>query len=135
MSKTLKENVKVIVVDDQFNWRELIRKALGDICNLTMFEAYEGALNALERESFDLAILDIRLVDEDDFNVQGIALLRKLREGSPLSRVVLLSGYVDQIRPKIFDTYKPDAVFEKGLSFSRDAFKDKIKELIENMEK
>jgi len=62
MKKDLLEGKRVIIVDDEPDVLETLEDLLS-MCSLVKASTYEGARDRLERESFDMAILDIMGVD------------------------------------------------------------------------
>ena len=65
---------KILVVDDDKNLLELAKTRLAAAnYGVTVALGQEEALEAVNNESFDLAIVDLRLADED-----GITLMEKL---------------------------------------------------------
>jgi two-component system phosphate regulon response regulator OmpR len=84
---------KLLVVDDDPKLRELLRRYLSE----NQFEvslAPDGASmhRLLQREQFDLIILDLMLPGDD-----GLALLRKLRGQQDRTPVVMLTAKGDEI--------------------------------------
>jgi len=84
---------KLLVVDDDPRLRELLRRYLSE----NQFEvslAPDGASmqRLLQREQFDLIILDLMLPGED-----GLSLLRKLRGQQDRTPVVMLTAKGDEI--------------------------------------
>jgi DNA-binding response OmpR family regulator len=83
---------RILVVDDERFFREAIRDALtraGFACVLA-----EGGAEALERaesEDVGVVVLDIQMP-----GMNGIEVLRRLRETRPLVRVIILSAHTDQ---------------------------------------
>ncbi|HFC96954.1 MAG TPA: sigma-54-dependent Fis family transcriptional regulator [Thermosulfurimonas dismutans] len=83
------EHPTVLLIEDE----EAQRKILGDYLRRKGFrilEAESGAegLRILEREQPELVLLDWRLPDED-----GLRLLPRLRERSPLTAIVMLTAF------------------------------------------
>jgi DNA-binding NtrC family response regulator len=80
---------KILVIDDE----EIVRTS----CNRTLapagFEVHlarngvEG-LKMLEGETFDLVLTDLKMPDVD-----GIEVLRKIKEGWPAMEVIIITGY------------------------------------------
>jgi CheY-like chemotaxis protein len=90
----------VIIVDDQLRWRTIFKTLLGRMgLPLTIFESdsLESASQLLEQESFDLAILDLRLVDEENQNLDGLFLLRNIKKKHPKTKVVLATAYPSKL--------------------------------------
>ena len=83
---------RVLVVDDERFFREAIEEILverGFRCELC--EDGESALERILDEGIGVAVLDIRLP-----GIDGIEVLRKLREARPDVRVIMLSASTDQ---------------------------------------
>ncbi|MBI4611150.1 MAG: sigma-54-dependent Fis family transcriptional regulator [Candidatus Rokubacteria bacterium] len=80
---------RVLVVDDEPNIRESIRRALARIGH-TVDAAPDAqtALARLDRSPVDLVLCDIKLPGTD-----GIELLGKIRESHPETVVVMITGY------------------------------------------
>ena len=99
----MKRPHRVLVVDDQQIWRETLRKALqGHGCLVDLAESTSEALEALEHNFYHLLVVDIRLVDADETNTEGMELLNELsRRGLTGGvEVIMLSAYgtMDQMR-------------------------------------
>ena len=92
---------KVLIVDDQARWRTMFKTLLGKMgLPLTISESnsLESASQLLEEESFDLAILDLRLVDEENQNLDGLVLLRNIKEKCPETKVILTTVYPSKLK-------------------------------------
>jgi two-component system, NtrC family, response regulator GlrR len=80
---------KILVVDDDKNLLELAKTRLAAAnYGVTVALGQEEALQAVNNESFDLAIVDLRLADED-----GITLMEKLHALFPGMPVIILTGH------------------------------------------
>lgn len=120
---------RILIVDDQANWREA-QKILLESEGFDVFEAtnFREAEDALATSSFNVVVLDVRLVDEDTFNVEGLALQNMIRANSPETRIVILTGYPKSVK----DTSDADAFIFKvpqGSTFDTTAYKKLIREL------
>jgi len=62
MEKSLLEGKKVLIVDDEPDILETLEELLSD-CNLQKASTFEEAKALLEKETFDIAVLDIMGVD------------------------------------------------------------------------
>jgi ATP-dependent Lon protease len=82
-------NKSVLIVDDEENLLVLLDRILtkDGFEVKTATNAYQ-ALNLLEREDFNVAILDIKM-----FPIDGIALLAELRKRSPSTQVIMITAY------------------------------------------
>jgi len=121
---------RIMVVDDQENWRELLRILLEKEGFLvTTIESFGECQEALQQAIFDVVILDVRLIDQDTFNVEGLALLHEIRAKSPFTKVVILTGYPDSIKNETgADALLLKVPHEK--TFDGSEFKELVKKLV-----
>jgi len=94
MSDTVK---RILIVDDQDGWLECIAGVLGKIeCSVDFAKTFNEAQTKLKNEHFDLSIIDMRLREQDEYDVQGIDLLQwiyNVRKGQPPA--IILTGHLD----------------------------------------
>lgn len=80
--------IKLLIVDDEEAYRNLLGERFDMIgCTVKTAATGEEALEKMKAESFDVAILDIRMPGMD-----GIELFKKSREYQPLTETVFLTG-------------------------------------------
>ena len=80
---------KILVVDDE----QLIRESLVFILNKENYDVDEAengllALEKIRKESYDVVITDIEMPE-----LKGVELLKKIREVSPQTFVVMITAY------------------------------------------
>jgi len=81
----------VLAVDDEQNIRRLIRNEFTlEGYNVTTARSGEEALSLIEQKQFDVILLDIKLP-----KLNGIDVLRKIKEMSGTSEVIMITGYGD----------------------------------------
>ncbi len=88
----IESDVQVLVVDDERFFREAIAEVLGEQgfeCELC--ETGEAAAALARERRYSVAVLDIRLP-----GIDGIEVLKRLREIQPSLRVIMLSASTDQ---------------------------------------
>ncbi|HVJ80127.1 MAG TPA: sigma-54 dependent transcriptional regulator [Planctomycetia bacterium] len=97
--------LRILFADDERPLRELMRLELPRLGHeTTACEDGRKAISAIEAGSFDVALLDIRMP-----GFTGIDVLRRIKEVSPETEVVLLTGHatvetaVDALRHGAFD--------------------------------
>jgi len=80
---------KILVVDDEASHRMMLRAVLGAE-GYAVTEASDGtdAVTAVEREAFDIILLDIRMT-----NMDGIEAMAEIRKISPLVPVLIMTAY------------------------------------------
>jgi DNA-binding NtrC family response regulator len=84
-----------------------------------------------ENKDLDLAVLDIRLVDMDESNEDGIHLLAEIRKRLSFTRVIMITGYgTMKIQRKAFKQYQAFDFFSKA-QFDSEEFRDAFQEAIE----
>ena len=83
------EKFKVLIVDDELDFLETIVKRLRarDV-DVSGVESGYLALEALDRSSPDVIILDVRMPGMD-----GIETLREIKKRKPLTEVIMLTGH------------------------------------------
>jgi len=80
---------KILIVDDDTVVRLAYERSLsGTNCNVAAVWSGEEALRAMEREPFDLVLLDLRMPGTD-----GISVLRHIKRCWPDSEVIIITGY------------------------------------------
>lgn len=88
---TTGHNQQILVVDDEDELRNLL-------CRMLAAEGYhissatngEEAIDKIQRQSFDLALLDIQMP-----LMNGIQVLKFIKEKSPSTRAIMLTGYAE----------------------------------------
>lgn len=99
--------VRVLVVDDQASFREVVRQALDGVDGFTVVGSLpgsQGLAEAVDRLHPDLVLLDVRMPDGD-----GATAAAALRVSHPRVVVVLMSVFaVEDV---------PDEVLDAGVGF------------------
>jgi len=84
------ENFRVLVVDDEVPFLETLVSRLGKRnIEATGVQSGEEALELMQKKIFDVVILDIRMPGGMD----GIEVLRRIKNIRPLTEVILLTGH------------------------------------------
>ena len=80
---------QVLLIDDEKTFRYFIARHLQDN-GYEVTEAADGqaALQKIEQQSFDVALIDLRLTD-----MNGLEIMRHLKQVSPQTSVIILTGY------------------------------------------
>jgi DNA-binding NtrC family response regulator len=123
----------ILIVDDQQNWRDVLSALLQSQHTVQTASSFEEAKQAIVELTFDVAILDVRLIDQDRFNVEGLNLLKMIKETKPGTGVVILTGYPGSVKKGIVDEYKADKFVFKvpaGRTFDSAGFRSLIQELV-----
>ena len=80
---------QVLVVDDERTFRYFLSLHLKDAgYEVTEAERGQVAIHFIDSKRFDVALIDLRLPD-----IGGLEVLRHLRQVSPQTRVIILTGY------------------------------------------
>jgi len=84
-----KENIRLLLVDDEVGYLEVLRKRLTRR-GLSVSTASSGseAILALRQHQFDVAVLDLKMEDMD-----GIEVLRIFKKMDPDLAVIMLTGH------------------------------------------
>jgi CheY-like chemotaxis protein len=92
-SSNRKTNRRILVVDDNELGSLARRGVLNELGHeVAIATTPEGALELFQKESFDLVVTDYKMPVMD-----GVELIRQIREIRPQMPVVLLSGFTDTL--------------------------------------
>ena len=88
-----KKTAKILVVDDEQGWRDLLTFELGEL-GYEVMTAKDGprGLEILRGGSFDLVITDVRMPGSLD----GIDLVETYRQENPTQKVIFITGYATE---------------------------------------
>jgi CheY-like chemotaxis protein len=105
----------ILVVDDYENWRSFVKSVLEDDGHHVVTAAsHSEAEEKLSIGVFDVVVLDMRLVDDEKYNVQGMALLKMIKAQKPTTGAVILTGYPDPLHEqRALTSYGADAYLHK----------------------
>jgi len=80
---------KVLVVDDEAPVRDLFSDLLKkEKCSAKCVSSGEEALDAIDKEDFDIVLLDIKLI-----GMSGLEALKKIKEVKPDLIVIMITGF------------------------------------------
>lgn len=83
--------IRVLYVDDEPALRMLVQTQLQDEgIDVTTADDGDTALDTLEKERFDLILLDIRMP-----RIDGVSVLKEIRERKLSSRIIMLTAVED----------------------------------------
>lgn len=124
---------KILIVEDYTDWREL----LSGLLQREGYQVKEAATLEQAREyidqtrDLDLAILDIRLVEIDDTNEEGMRLLGEIHKRGGFTRVIMITGHgTMESQRKAFREFHAFDFFRKE-QFDSDDFRETVHEAVE----
>ena len=104
---------RILIVDDQHEIRQVLRAALMTLparIEVTDAPSGEEAMLIISLQSFDLLVIDIRLV-----GLTGLELMQQVKKRNPAIKMILMTGSTDEaLREKVVGA-KPDAFFYKPI--------------------
>jgi signal transduction histidine kinase/CheY-like chemotaxis protein len=93
-----RKSLNVFIVDDDGSWRSNLSEMLEDTGHsVTVADNLHEAINLLSKDRFDLAIVDIRLDENDKDNTDGVKVLEKLASLGGNTKAVITTGHREQI--------------------------------------
>jgi DNA-binding NtrC family response regulator len=99
---------RILVVDDLPDWRKTLGGLLTDEgYAVDVAGSQEDALSLMKEKPFDLAVLDIRLDETDEENVEGLDLGTQIQERWPETGIIFITGYETQ--ETVARAMQPDA--------------------------
>src|SRR5262245_33716098 len=85
------ERLRVLVIDDEAAHAETVSEALESVGYATTVATSGNAgAKALDAEEFDVVLTDLKMADLD-----GLAIVRKVKSEQPDAEVVVITGYGD----------------------------------------
>ncbi len=124
---------KVLIVDDYGDWREMLSGLLErEGHRVETAGTMEAALAYIDKnKDLDLVILDIRLIETEDNNEDGMRLLAETRKRLPFTRVIMVTGYgTMETQRKAFKEFQAFDFFSKA-QFDSDEFRHAFQDAIE----
>lgn len=104
---------KVLIVDDDDDMREVVSQTLGGRgYDVTAFGDGADAIAAARHQSFDLAVVDLKMP-----GTSGAMVIREIKQRQPELPVVVITGSLDPIQEGLNDMfsrvlYKPFRIEE-----------------------
>ncbi len=133
MTETTPTSIRVLLVDDEqdlveFLAQRLLRKGI----TVTATTSGPEALEAVRRQAFDVAVVDLKMPLMD-----GVEVLRRVKEMQPYLEVIMLTGHGSAEsahaagRLDAFRYVMKPCDYEELLALIQEAYKKKRKELFE----
>jgi DNA-binding NtrC family response regulator len=121
-----------LIIDDNASWLRTLSR-LHNEAGYEIFTAvnFNDASKKADKIKPDLIVTDIRLVDEDHANIDGIRLLTNLKNQGKLNKSIVITGYSDPSKREAADKIG-SLYFEKG-SFTRKDFVDTINKIYQEV--
>ncbi|HEY0556955.1 MAG TPA: response regulator, partial [Thermoanaerobaculia bacterium] len=104
----------ILVVDDDPGMRRVIERVLSPAYRLASVAGATEAMRLLERQDFDLALVDVRLKDGD-----GYSLCQAIRARRPETDVILITGSISEPDEKLFRSLEEGAFYFLFKPFDR----------------
>ena len=124
---------KVLVVDDYADWRDMLCGLLEREGHLVeAVDTKDAALAYIQgNKDLDLVILDIRLIEIEEANEDGMRLLAEIRKRLSFTRVIMVTGYgTMETQRKAFKEFQAFDFFPKA-QFDSDEFRQAFQDAIE----
>ncbi len=85
---------KLLIIDDQHDYLNSLAVALKKKFEITLATNYTSALNELQK-GIDIALIDIRLDQNDEKNIDGLKILEWIKMNSPEVSSFIMSSYTE----------------------------------------
>ena len=124
---------KILIVEDFADWRELLSGLLQrEGHEAQAVDTLQEAQDCLEHtKGLDLAILDIRLVETDEGNEDGMHLLAQIRERKDFTKVIMITGHgTMETQRRAFREYQAFDFFRKE-QFNSEEFRQTVREAVD----
>jgi DNA-binding NtrC family response regulator len=124
-----KNNPKILIVDDLVSLQKSISQALRGY-DLTIAGGFDEASKVIENNIFDLAIIDVRLEYENIWNVDGLYLLKQIKEKNKKCGVIIFTGHRESIRDESLEEYESVIILEKDETVNIKLLRDIVMKLL-----
>ena len=124
---------KILIVEDFADWRDLLQGILQREGHQveSVSTAQEARTYLAETSDLDLAILDIRLVETDESNEEGMHLLAEIRRDQPFTCVIMISGHgTMELQRRAFREFHAFDFFRKE-QFASEEFRKSVREAVD----
>ncbi|MBN1661701.1 MAG: response regulator [Anaerolineae bacterium] len=124
---------KILIVEDFGDWRDLLVGLLQREGHTVkaVSTAQEARAYLKEVQHLDLTILDIRLVETDDTNEDGMQLLAEIDDHQPFTRVIMITGHgTMELQRRAFRQFHAFDFFRKE-EFDSEEFRRAVREAVE----
>jgi DNA-binding NtrC family response regulator len=124
---------KILIVEDFSDWRDLLQGLLQREGHQVeaVSTLQEARANIQETKDLDLAILDIRLVETEEGNEDGMRLLAEIDAHQPFTRVIMITGHgTMEMQRKAFREFHAFDFFRKE-QFDSEEFRQGVREAVE----
>jgi ActR/RegA family two-component response regulator len=111
------ENFQILVVDDNQEWLDVVTSILQNK-NFVVYNSHSigESLFLLKSAKFCIAIVDVRLIDDQTYNCEGLSLLAHIKEFFPKMGTIVLTGYPNNEQKKILERdFDIDGYLSKGV--------------------
>jgi DNA-binding NtrC family response regulator len=143
MNANAEERASILVVDDQKNWRDVLRLTLQKEYSVTAVENLDGARQVLFQPGrpFHAAVIDIRLDDADRSNQDGLHLAHEIHSRlDGLTSIVLITAYpsvytIDRGMRELAALRYVEKYPQKGGRFDLKSFLQAVSEAVEQAAK
>ena len=125
---------KVLIVDDYADWRDILSGLLEREGHRVEAVGTKAAALAYiaKNTDLDLVILDIRLIETEENNQDGMHLLAEIRKRLSFTRVIMVTGYgTMETQRKAFKDFQAFDFFSKA-QFDADEFRQAFQDAIEH---
>lgn len=83
----------ILIVDDELMYLKSLELALKKHYGVQLAVSFDKALEFLQEEDCDMALIDIRLDEDDDRNMDGLRILEWLQMNKPEVAPFVMSAY------------------------------------------
>jgi DNA-binding NtrC family response regulator len=124
---------KILIVEDLIDWQELLRGLLErEGYQVEAVSTLQEAQDHIEHTGdLDLAILDMRLVETEETNEDGMRLLAQIREDQRPTQVIMITGHgTMETQRRAFREFHAFDFFRKE-QFDSEDFRKGVREAVE----
>ena len=86
----------ILLVDDDRSWQNINKIVLQKHgYKIDIASTKEEAIRKILVNKYEIAVIDLRLIDDDQSNFDGIEIIEELRKRNPDTRILVKSGFLN----------------------------------------
>ena len=90
----MNKSIRVLIVEDREEYQKIFQEIVHTLTyQTTIVSTLTGALDAIERVTFHVAIVDLRLIDDQSSNWDGFKVLKRLKELNEGTKAIVLTAF------------------------------------------
>lgn len=107
----------ILIVDDDKSWQNINKIVLGKYgFHIDTASTKDEAIGKIKKNDYEIAVVDLRLEDDDQSNFDGIEIIKEMHKKNPTTRILVKSGYLSPNVENELKVLSVSDIFDKSTS-------------------